>query len=144
MWQELWPAGLARVHYKPGFLCTQRCAAAAMSIPYPESPCNPSATFVHGAAHSRFYQRLHRRYEADLLLLPPVVPRWPSMEQAYDALRARGCDTGTALRVLRQLVMERLIQMDCEGQARCPRTERLQRHRPDLRVRARWRNGGHG
>ena len=88
-----------------------------MSIPYPESPCNPSATFVHGAAHSRFYQRLHRRYEADLLLLPPGVPRWPSMEQAYDALRARGCDTGTALRVLRQLVMERLIQMDCEAQA---------------------------
>ncbi|MNU79937.1 Glutamate-ammonia-ligase adenylyltransferase [compost metagenome] len=88
-----------------------------MSIPYPESPCNPSATFVHGAAHSRFYQRLHRRYEADLLLLPPGVPRWPSMEQAYYALRARGCDTGTALRVLRQLVMERLIQMDCETQA---------------------------
>ena len=88
-----------------------------MSIPHPESPCNPSATFVLGAAHSRFYQRLHRRYEADLLLLPPGVPRWPSMEQAYDALRARGCDTGTALRVLRQLVMERLIQMDCEAQA---------------------------
>ncbi|QLA81943.1 bifunctional [glutamate--ammonia ligase]-adenylyl-L-tyrosine phosphorylase/[glutamate--ammonia-ligase] adenylyltransferase [Acidovorax sp. JMULE5] len=88
-----------------------------MSISYPESPCNPSATFVHGAAHSRFYQRLHRRYEADLLLLPHGVPRWPSMEQAYDALRARGCDTGTALRVLRQLVMERLIHMDCEAQA---------------------------
>ena len=88
-----------------------------MSAPHPERPCQPGAAFVQGAAHSRFYQRLHRRYAADLALLPPGVPRWPSMEQAYDALRARGCDTGTALRVLRQLVMERLIQMDCEAQA---------------------------
>ncbi len=88
-----------------------------MSTPHPESSCNPSATFVQGAEHSRFYQRLHRRYEADLRLLPPGVPRWPSMERAFDALRARGCDTGTALRVLRQLVMERLIQADCEAQA---------------------------
>lgn len=88
-----------------------------MSIQRPEISCNPSATFVHGAEHSRFYQRLHRRYEADLQLLPPGVPRWSSMEKAYDRLCARGCDTGTALRVLRQLVMERLIQADCEAQA---------------------------
>ena len=39
------------------------------------------------------------------------------MTQAYDALRARGCDIGTALRVVRQLVMERLIQLDCDAQA---------------------------
>ena len=39
------------------------------------------------------------------------------MEQAYDALRLRGCDAGTALRVVRQLVMERLIQLDCDHQA---------------------------
>jgi glutamate-ammonia-ligase adenylyltransferase len=69
------------------------------------------------AEHSRFYQRLHRRYANDLPLLPPGPPVLASMEQAYDALRARGCDTGTALRVLRQLVMERLIQLDCDAGA---------------------------
>ena len=88
-----------------------------MASPRPDTACDPSAPFVPGAAHSRFYQRLLRRYENDLPMLPPGVPRWPTMEQAYDALRARGCDTGTALRVLRQLVMERLIRLDCEDQA---------------------------
>lgn len=76
--------------------------------PRPEGPL---------AEHSRFYQRLHRRYAGDLALLPPGAPVMATMEQAYDALRTRGCDTGTALRVLRQLVMERLIQMDCDAQA---------------------------
>ncbi len=88
-----------------------------MTAPRPETPCNPQAAFEPGAAHSRFYQRLQRRYENDLVLLPAGVPRWPLMEQAYDALLARGADTGMALRVLRQLVMERLIQLDCEAQA---------------------------
>lgn len=69
------------------------------------------------AEHSRFYQRLHRRYASDLALLPPGTPVLATMEQAYEALIARGCDTGTALRMLRQLVMERLIQLDCEAQA---------------------------
>ena len=75
----------------------------------------PAATAL--ASHSRFYQRLHRRYAAELALLPPGAPVLATMEQAYDALRARGCDTGTALRVLRQIVMERLIQLDCEAAA---------------------------
>ena len=51
------------------------------------------------ASHSRFYQRLHRRYAAELALLPPGAPVLATMEQAYEALRARGCDAGTALRV---------------------------------------------
>jgi hypothetical protein len=36
------------------------------------------------------------------------------MQIAYDALRAKGLDTGAALRVLRQLVMERLVVLDCD------------------------------
>jgi glutamate-ammonia-ligase adenylyltransferase len=82
-----------------------------------ESHCDPAAPFVRGAGHSRFYQRLHRRYESDFPVLPAGTPVRASMEYAYDALRARGCDIGTALRVLRQLVMERLIRHDCEDQA---------------------------
>ncbi|GAA4426113.1 bifunctional [glutamate--ammonia ligase]-adenylyl-L-tyrosine phosphorylase/[glutamate--ammonia-ligase] adenylyltransferase [Acidovorax lacteus] len=68
-------------------------------------------------AHSRFLQRLQRRYEADLQLLAPGCPDRASMAQALDALRARGLDLGTAMRMLRQLVMERLIRQDCEAQA---------------------------
>lgn len=79
--------------------------------PRPEGPL---------AEHSRFYQRLHRRYGNDLALLPPGPPVLATMEQAYDALRERGCDTGTALRVVRQLVMERLIQLDCDAAAPLP------------------------
>ncbi|KAB2899130.1 MAG: bifunctional [glutamate--ammonia ligase]-adenylyl-L-tyrosine phosphorylase/[glutamate--ammonia-ligase] adenylyltransferase, partial [Burkholderiaceae bacterium] len=69
------------------------------------------------AAHSRFFQRLHRRYAEELALLPPGPPTRASMEQSLDRLRQRGLDTGAALRVLRQLVMERLIALDCEGEA---------------------------
>ena len=69
------------------------------------------------AQHARFFQRLHRRYSAQLPLLPAGAPVRATMEQTVAALRAQGCDTGAALRILRQLVMERLIRLDCEAQA---------------------------
>lgn len=69
------------------------------------------------AAQSRFFQRLHRRYTEELALLPPGPPTRASMEQALALLRQRGHDTGAALRILRQIVMERLIVIDCEGGA---------------------------
>ena len=87
-------------------------------MPSPADPrCQPSRPQSSLAEHSRFYQRLHRRYGNDLSLLPAGPPVQATMAQAYDALRARGCDIGTALRVVRQLVMERLIQLDCDAQA---------------------------
>ena len=88
-----------------------------MQTPETDPRCPPFSPVGALAGHSRFYQRLHRRYEGDLPLLPPGTPVRATLEQAYDALRARGCDTGTALRVLRQLVIERLIHLDCEAQA---------------------------
>lgn len=69
------------------------------------------------SAHSRFAQRLRRRYADDLGLLPAGAPVMHSMAQAFEALRARHPDTASALRVLRQLVMERLICLDCDEQA---------------------------
>ncbi|MBI2769307.1 MAG: bifunctional [glutamate--ammonia ligase]-adenylyl-L-tyrosine phosphorylase/[glutamate--ammonia-ligase] adenylyltransferase [Burkholderiales bacterium] len=69
------------------------------------------------SAHSRLAQRLRRRYAAELSLLPPGAPVLATMQAAYAALRARGDDTGIALRILRQVVMERLITMDCDQQA---------------------------
>ena len=66
---------------------------------------------------SRFAQRLRRRYAAELQLLAPGTPDRQAMAQTYEALRARGDDTGTALRILRQVVMERLMRLDCDEQA---------------------------
>ena len=62
-------------------------------------------------------QRLRRRYAGELALLPEGEPRRASMTQAYEALRARGDGVGDALRIVRQLVMERLVTLDCDRQA---------------------------
>ncbi len=50
-------------------------------------------------------------------LLAAGVPTLASMSETCDALLARGHDLGAALRILRQLVMERLIVLDCERNA---------------------------
>ncbi|MDD2712310.1 MAG: bifunctional [glutamate--ammonia ligase]-adenylyl-L-tyrosine phosphorylase/[glutamate--ammonia-ligase] adenylyltransferase [Simplicispira sp.] len=65
------------------------------------------------AAHSRFFQRLHRRYGAQLALLAPGAPVHASMAHTLATLQQGGHDIGTALRVLRHLVLERLIGLDC-------------------------------
>ena len=69
------------------------------------------------STYSRFLQRLHRRYESQLPLLPAGAPDRASMRQALAALRAQSLECGAALRVLRQLVLERLITLDCDQQA---------------------------
>ena len=66
------------------------------------------------AAHSRLVQRLRRRYADELPLLAPGTPTAAAMAATLAALRARGHATGAALRILRQLVMERLVVLDCE------------------------------
>ncbi|MEY2952474.1 MAG: hypothetical protein RLZZ401_561, partial [Pseudomonadota bacterium] len=68
------------------------------------------------SAYARFAQRLRRRYGAYLALLPPsaLAPlETAQLAQAFDALQAGGMATGQALRVLRQLVMERMVVLDC-------------------------------
>jgi glutamate-ammonia-ligase adenylyltransferase len=67
--------------------------------------------------YSRFLQRLHRRYADVLPLLPSGPPSREGLEAAFAALRTTGLDTSAALRVLRQLTLERLAQLDCRGQA---------------------------
>ncbi len=69
------------------------------------------------SGHSRFVQRLRRRYADQLHLLPPGAPVRATMEATLATLRATGLDTGAALRSLRQLVMERLVVLDCDAQA---------------------------
>ena len=69
------------------------------------------------AGQSRFVQRIRRRYEQELGLLPPGAPRREVMLRTLETLRARGLDLGAALRVLRHLVLERLAVLDAECEA---------------------------
>jgi glutamate-ammonia-ligase adenylyltransferase len=97
------------------------------SIPLPHSPITTFAAPANAslpadvgpaegrAAYSRFVQRLRRRYPGHLPLLPEGPPLRPAMQTTLDALLAQGLATGAALRVLRQLVMERLVVLDCEA-----------------------------
>ncbi|CAN7547639.1 bifunctional [glutamate--ammonia ligase]-adenylyl-L-tyrosine phosphorylase/[glutamate--ammonia-ligase] adenylyltransferase [Polaromonas sp. LjRoot131] len=89
-----------------------------MTVALTASPDSPSAagSAAPGASgYSRFVQRVRRRYAEWLALLPPGAPVRAGMQFALDALLARGLETGAALRVLRQLVMERLVVLDCDG-----------------------------
>ncbi len=69
------------------------------------------------ASHSRFLQRLQRRYVDLLPLLPPGSPNRDSLSATLAALRGRGLVLDAALRVLRQLTLERLIHLDTQAQA---------------------------
>jgi [glutamine synthetase] adenylyltransferase / [glutamine synthetase]-adenylyl-L-tyrosine phosphorylase len=68
------------------------------------------------ATHSRFAQRVRRRYEAELSLLAPGVPEPGHLQATFAALQAQGQNMANALRITRQLVIERLLCLDCEQQ----------------------------
>ncbi len=89
----------------------------ALSLPEPAVAGVEHVVTAGRAIYSRFVQRLHRRYGQELPLLPPGLPDRACMRATYEVLRQRGLDCGGALRVLRQLVMERLAVLDCEAGA---------------------------
>ncbi len=69
------------------------------------------------AAHSRFVQRIRRRYVDDLPLLPPGLPDAAIITDLVQRLQAAGRALPAALRVTRQLVLERLAVRDIEQAA---------------------------
>jgi glutamate-ammonia-ligase adenylyltransferase len=75
-----------------------------------------SATPPDHAAHSRFVQRVRRRYAAELALLAPGAPNIEGLTQLLAALRQQR-ELASALRVLRQLVLERLAVLDLNERA---------------------------
>ncbi|MEA3395157.1 MAG: bifunctional [glutamate--ammonia ligase]-adenylyl-L-tyrosine phosphorylase/[glutamate--ammonia-ligase] adenylyltransferase [Pseudomonadota bacterium] len=79
-----------------------------VSVPFSTAPLSD---------HSRFAQRVRRRYESLLHLLPPGRPDQDRMQQVFEALQQGGADVATALRTTRHLVMERLVTLDCDQQA---------------------------
>jgi glutamate-ammonia-ligase adenylyltransferase len=69
------------------------------------------------ASHSRFVQRIRRRYATDLTQLPEGLPNREAMQQAVERLRSSGRDLASAMRVTRQLVLERMAVLDIEQAA---------------------------
>ena len=89
-----------------------------MPSPSSTSPDLPNATgeLTSASGYSRYVQRIRRRYAGQLALLPEGAPVRAGMESTLQALFASGLAAGAALRVLRQLVMERLVVLDCDGE----------------------------
>ncbi|MFZ2387152.1 MAG: bifunctional [glutamate--ammonia ligase]-adenylyl-L-tyrosine phosphorylase/[glutamate--ammonia-ligase] adenylyltransferase [Polaromonas sp.] len=84
----------------------------AASNACPDTPLSPPPA---ASAYSRYVQRIRRRYGEQMPLLAAGAPVRPMMQATLDALLATGLETGAALRVLRQLVLERLVVFDCDG-----------------------------
>ncbi len=100
-------------HPRCRFLLPGTCFSAVL----PPTTVTTAAPTLDLALHSRFYQRLQRRYADEWQLLPPGAPVRASMLQTLAALQERGQPLPAALRILRQLVMARLIELDCCTQA---------------------------
>lgn len=66
------------------------------------------------ADHSRFVQRIRRRYGDELALLPAGLPRAAVIADLVQRLHDAGRSLASALRVTRQLVLERLAVLDIE------------------------------
>ncbi len=66
------------------------------------------------ADHSRFVQRIRRRYVDELAMLPSGLPRRDTIFALVGDLQRGGRPLGSALRVARQLVLERLAVLDIE------------------------------
>jgi [glutamine synthetase] adenylyltransferase / [glutamine synthetase]-adenylyl-L-tyrosine phosphorylase len=79
----------------------------------------PPAALPPAAAadYSRFVQRVRRRYAPELAALPPGVPTRDDITALVNVLHAQGRDWPAALRVARQLVVERLAVLDVEHAA---------------------------
>lgn len=85
-----------------------------------DSPSDPASIQPLGLAradHSRFVQRIRRRYAAELALLPAGLPRRERIDALIDALLAGDRHVPSALRVTRQVVLERLAVLDVEENA---------------------------
>ncbi|MGE4051846.1 MAG: glutamine-synthetase adenylyltransferase, partial [Piscinibacter sp.] len=81
---------------------------------HPATESQPAVTPPALAEHSRFVQRIRRRYAAELPLLPAGLPRRDTVTALVATLRERGLGLASALRVARHLVLERLAVLDVE------------------------------
>ena len=78
---------------------------------------DPTPALAARADHSRYVQRVRRVRGDSLAWLPPGEPVRETMEAALQTVLAQGRPLASALRIVRQLVMERLVVLDVEQQA---------------------------
>ena len=69
------------------------------------------------AEHSRFVQRVRRRYGTELAWLESGLPSREAIDALIDRLISSGRALGSAMRVARQLLLERLAVLDVEEDA---------------------------
>jgi [glutamine synthetase] adenylyltransferase / [glutamine synthetase]-adenylyl-L-tyrosine phosphorylase len=89
---------------------------SAMDMP----PALPVETSAALASHSRYVQRIRRRYANDLTKLPAGLPRRDVIHALVLQLMNEGRTLGSAMRVARQCVLERLAVLDVEGGCAMP------------------------
>ena len=92
-------------------------SAAALPL---ETPASVIPHLPAQADHSRYVQRIRRRYAAEMNKLPSGLPRREAMHALVLQLKAQGRPLGSAMRVTRQLVLERLAVLDVEGGCAMP------------------------
>ncbi|MFM9916068.1 MAG: bifunctional [glutamate--ammonia ligase]-adenylyl-L-tyrosine phosphorylase/[glutamate--ammonia-ligase] adenylyltransferase [Rhizobacter sp.] len=92
-----------------GSLHSDTTAKSSPADPAPGAAARPAR-----ADHSRFVQRIRRRYVDELSLLPEGLPRSAVIAALINRLVADGRSLVSALRVTRQLVLERLAVLDVE------------------------------
>ena len=80
-----------------------------------ESPASTAAPSL--SDYPRFGQRIRRRYAAELPLLGNDRPGHAVYPSLFAHLRGNGADVGAALRILRQVVLLRLLELDCDARA---------------------------
>ena len=78
------------------------------------SPTNSNIALAASAGYSRFVQRVRRRHATELALLPMGLPDAAVIAALVAQLQATGRTLSAALRVVRQLVLERLAVLDIE------------------------------
>ena len=79
-----------------------------------DDPAVQGGDEVLPSSYSRFAQRIRRRYATQRALLAPGLPDLATMTQLFKTLKTSGFDTSAALRITRQLVLERLLCLDCD------------------------------
>ena len=84
------------------------------AAPIESSPDVAPPTAPAEAVYSRFVQRVRRRHAAELPLLPPGLPRRDTVAALVQQLQDGGRSLGSALRVARHVVLERLAVLDVE------------------------------
>ncbi len=88
---------------------------AALSLVSP--PPGGATEAAPAADHSRFVQRIRRRYSKELAWVVTGLPSRDSIVTLITRLRGEGHALGAAMRIARQLTLERLAVLDVEQHA---------------------------